>query len=118
MAVAWPAGVNTNAYGMEMDPIPNVERIEFESGKPRTYLKNSAGRKRFAFILSMEDVGPDSEYKAFLQWWDETLLGGALSFLFPDLITHAGLTEYMSSDATFGVSGQRRKDVKLTVEEA
>ena len=39
MAVSWAAGVNTDAYGMETDGGDNVERIEFESGKTRTYLK-------------------------------------------------------------------------------
>jgi hypothetical protein len=116
MAVAWPATVNTDAYGLETTPIENVERILFESGKERTYLKNSSGRKRHAFMLSMEDVGDDSEYKTFLDWYNDTLLSGSLTFNFPNLITHTGTKEYKLLNYT--ASGQKRKEVTLEVEEA
>ena len=114
--VTWPATVNTDAYGMESTPIENVERIEFESGKSRTYLKNSAQKKQFSFLLTMKDVGASSEYKDFVEWWDNTLLSGSLSFGFPDLITHTGTTEYRPI-AVYSATGQKRKEVTLTVEE-
>jgi hypothetical protein len=116
MAVSWPAGVNTDAYGMESTPIENVERVQFESGKARTYLKNSAQKLAFSFLVSMDDVGPSSEYKQFVEWWDTTLKSGALSFGFPDLITHTGTTEYRPI-AVYSATGQKRKEVTLTVEE-
>lgn len=114
--VSWPAEVNQGAYGMEATLIDNVERVEFDSGKARTYLKNSAQKKLFSFLLSMEDVGPASEYKAFVSWWDDVLLSGSLSFGFPDLITHTGTTEYRPM-SNYSATGQRRKEVTIAVEE-
>lgn len=117
MAVAWPDGVNTDAYGMDSSPGNNVERVEFESGKARTFIKNTAPKKVHSFLLSMEDVGSGSEYKTFVTWWDTSLASGSLSFTFPNLITHSGTKEYRSVDGTYSVSGQKRKEVALTVEE-
>lgn len=116
MAVSWPSGVNTNAYGMDIGGGDNVTSVEFESGKARTYLKNSAPKRVFSFIIEMEDVGAASEYKVFLSWWNNTLLSGALSFLFPNLITHSGLIEYRMTQ-TYSSSGLKNKEVKFSVEE-
>lgn len=116
MAVSWPVGVNTDAYGMDTSPIENVERIQFESGKERTYLKNSVGRKAHSFMLSMRDDGAGSEYRTFVAWYDSTLLSGALTFMFPDLVIHTGLREYALIE--YSASGQLRKELTLTVEEA
>lgn len=116
MAVSWPSGVNQDVYGMDIGGGDNVAKIEFESGKSRTYLKNSAPKKVFAFVIDMEDIGASSEYKLFTSWWENTLLSGALSFYFPDLITHSGLKEYRTTD-TYSAVGQKHKEVKLSVEE-
>jgi len=116
MAVAWSASVNTNAYGLDIGGGDNVERVEFESGKSRTYLKNSVPKKLYSFILSMEDVGSSSEFKAFVTWWENTLLSGSLSFLFPNLITHSGTSEYRPT-GTYSANGQKRKEVTISVEE-
>lgn len=116
MAVAWPAGVNQDAYGMDTAPIDNTERVEFESGKARTYLKNTAVKKIHSFMLSLNDEGPGSEYKTFVAWWDTVLLGSAMSFYFPDLVTHTGTKEYRMV-SMFSATGQRLKEVSLSVEE-
>lgn len=117
MAVAWPLSVNQKAYGMETSPGENVERVEFESGKARTFLKNSVGKKVHSFMLDLEDVGDTSEYKTFLKWWEDDLASGSLSFLFPDLITHDADKEYRSVDGTFSATGQRKKTITFSVEE-
>jgi len=116
MAVSWSTMVNTKAYGMDTGGGENVESIEFESGKARTYLKNSVPKKVFSFVIRMNDVGATSEYKYFLAWWDNTLLSGALSFYFNDLITHSGLKEYRATQ-TYSVTGQKYKEVTFSVEE-
>lgn len=116
MAVSWPVGVNTDAYGMETDPGNNVIRVEFESGKARTMQRNSVAKKVHSFMLTMEDDGADGEYQTFLTWWEEDLLSGTLSFNFPNLITHSGLKEYRPTGA-FSVSGQKWKELSLSVEE-
>ena len=116
MAVAWHPDVNKKAYGMDTAPMENVERVEFESGKARTFLKNTAAKKTHSFMLKMYDVGDNSEYKKFVTWWESTLLSGALSFYFPDLITHDGDTEYRPL-GTYSAAGQKWKEVSITVEE-
>lgn len=117
MAVAWPLSVNQKAYGMDTSPGENVERIEFESGKARTFLKNSVGKKVHSFMLTLEDIGDTSEYKDFLEWWSDDLASGSLSFLFPDLVTHDADKEYRSVDGNFSATGQKYKEITLTVEE-
>ena len=116
MAVAWHPDVNQKAYGMDTAPMENVERVEFESGKARTYLKNTAAKKTHSFMLKLEDDGADSEYRKFVTWWEYTLLGGSLSFYFPNLITHDGYTEYRPI-GTYSATGQKWKEVSITVEE-
>ena len=116
MAVARHPDVNQKAYGMDTAPMENVERVEFESGKARTFLKNTAAKKTHSFMLKMDDVGDNSEYKKFVSWWSGTLLGGALSFYFPNLITHDGYTEYRPI-GTYSATGQKWKEVSITVEE-
>lgn len=116
MAVAWPIGVNTNAYGMDTAPGDNVVRVEFESGKARTYTKNTIPKKVHSFMLTLKDDGAGSEYRTFLAWWSTTLASGALSFIFPDLVTHSGTKEYRALEQ-FSVSGQLWKEISLTVEE-
>lgn len=116
MAIAWASEVNTDAYGMETDGGDNVERVEFESGKNRTYLKNTSPKKVHAFMLSMDDVGVDSEFKKFVYWFENSLKSGALSFMFPDLVTHTGEKEYRLI-GSYSASGQHKKEISLTVEE-
>jgi hypothetical protein len=114
--VAWPVGVNQDAYGLDISGGNNVESIEFESGKARTYLKNSTPKKIFSFLLSMEDVGAGSEFKSFVAWWDATLKSGSLSFGFPDLMGSGATKEYRCTE-TYSASGQKRKEIALAVEE-
>lgn len=116
MATTWPVGVNQKAYGMDTAPGDNVERVEFESGKARTFQKNSINKKRHSFMLNMVDDGIDSEYRTFVNWWDYNLASGSLSFFFPDLITHSGNTEYRPT-GQYSVVGQKFKEVTIEVEE-
>lgn len=116
MAVAWASGVNQKAYGMDTGGGDNVSLITFESGKARTHLKNSAPKKVFSFIIRMDDQGEASEFKTFVLWWEQTLKSGALSFLFPNLVTHSGSKEYRPTEA-YSATGQRFKEVKFSVEE-
>lgn len=114
--ISWSSAVNTKAYGMETDGGDNFETVSFESGKQRLYLKNNTAKKIFTFSLAMDDTGASSEYKTFVEWWENTLLSGTLPFYFPDLITHSGNTEYQATK-TYSVTGQKTKIVTLSVEE-
>lgn len=114
--ITWPAAVNQDAYGLDISGGNNVESIQFESGKARTYLKNSAPKKVFSFLLSMEDASASSEFDAFIAWWDGALQSGALSFGFPDLMGSGVTKEYRCTES-YSASGQKRKEVAFSVEE-
>ena len=114
MAVSWPAAVNTKAYGMDTGYEDNTEVIQMKSGRRVVYLKNSAPRRVFSFSLTMNDQGADSEYKTFLSWYANTAKSGAETFLFPNLITHSGNTEYMFN-GTPSARGQKNKEVTISV---
>lgn len=112
--VAWADGVNQKAYGMNTEYEDNLVKIQFDSGKERTYLKNSAPKKEFSFNLRFEDSGANSEYKKFLNWYENILLSGSQSFEFPNLITHNGTAEYKMTD-TPSARGQKYKEVSFSV---
>lgn len=112
--VAWPQDVNQKAYGMSTEYEDNLVKIQFDSGKERTYLKNSSPKKEFSFNLRFEDSGVNSEYKKFLNWYENVLLSGSQSFEFPNLITHSGTAEYKMTD-TPSARGQKYKEVSFSV---
>lgn len=119
MAVFWSDSVNTKAYEVDTGYKDNLVKIKFESGKERTYMQNSRAKKTFSFTIALDNTKKESglnEYETFLAWYEDVLLSGALSFLFPDLITKQGLTEYKLTD-TPKFSGQRIKTAKLRAEE-
>ena len=111
--VLWPAGVNKDAYGMSTSVKENIKMTEFESGKSRSFLLNTAPTHTFSFNL---EFWSDAEARAVRTWYDNVLLSGSESFLFPDLFTHTGNTEYIMTD-TPSVSGQMPKTVSITVRE-
>lgn len=117
MAVNWCQNVNTDAYGMDDGADDNLETVTFESGKKRTFLKNSAPKMIFTFTLNMkDDKTANCEYRRFWEWWKNTLLSGSLSFYFPNLLTHSGYGEYKMT-AVPSANGQKNKVVTISVEE-
>lgn len=116
MAVQWPTGVTTRAYGMTTGYIENTETVEMKSGRRVVYLKNSSPRKAFSFRLRMTDNGAGSEYRTFLSWFENTAKSGSENFYFPDLITHSGTKEYQFTEAP-QATGQKNKEVTISVME-
>lgn len=102
-----------DAYGMETGVKENIKMTEFESGKARTFLRNSAPKHTFSFNI---DFWSDDEERAFWTWYDNVLLSGSESFAFPDLMEHTDDTEYIMTD-TPSVSGQMPKTVSISVRE-
>lgn len=113
MAISWPSGVNTAAYGMDTGYEDNTEVIEMKSGRRVVYMKNSIPRKTFTFSLRMVDDGASSEYRQFLSWYENTAKSGAENFLFPNLITHSGTKEYQFN-GTPTARGQLYKTVTIS----
>lgn len=119
MAVAWSDSVNTNAYEVDTGYKDNLVKVKFECGKERAYLKNSRAKKTFSFSIALDNTqkeGTITEYEYFLRWYEDVLLSGAMSFMFPNLITKKELTEYKLTE-TPKFSGQRIKKCALSVEE-
>ena len=117
MAVNWPVNVNKKAYGMNSGAKNNLESVDFESGKSRTYLKNSSPKMIFSFNLSFLDDGTSTcEYRLFWSWWQNVLLSGSESFYFENLLTHSGYKEYKMTQVPTS-TGQNPKEVSLSVEE-
>lgn len=115
--VAWDEQVNMDAYGLDISGGDNLVTTEFESGKKRSYKKNSVGKKIFSFNLRMYDIGSNSEFKRFVMWWDNVLHSGAETFAFPDLLNRGYMTEYRVTES-YSANGQKWKEVSLSVEEA
>jgi hypothetical protein len=114
--VIWPDGVNKNAYGLDIASGDNVIRTELDSGKIKTYRRNSEAKKTFSFNLYLDDRGDNSEFKKFDVWFRNSLKDGALSFVFPDLMGSGNDKHYLVTDE-YSAVGQRYKEVSLTVVE-
>ncbi|MCR5723462.1 MAG: hypothetical protein K6G80_00070 [Treponema sp.] len=116
-AVSWPYGVNMKAYNATDGAVENTIELEFESGKTRTYNKNTRSRRAFSFnICCLNNNTASCEYVRFWTWWCDVLKGGANTFYFTDLLTKTGLTEYRMT-STPSATGQRYKEITIEVEE-
>ena len=63
--------------------------------------------------------GTLTEFRLFLRWFRDTIKGGTVPFYFPDVDVRDGKTErlyYMKETPTW--SGQRKKEVSFTLEDA
>lgn len=116
---SWPTNVNKKAYGLEVNTNSNYTEVSFESGQKRRFLNDTRAHKKYSFKLAMDDSPTDanSEYKQFLDWYENTLFSGALTFEFIDFDNVKNTKEYFFADAP-SVSGQKIKEVSLSVEEA
>jgi hypothetical protein len=98
--VIWPDGVNKDAYGLDIASGDNVIRTELDSGKIKTYRRNSEAKKTFSFNLYLDDRGDNSEFKKFDVWFRNSLND----------------KHYLVTDE-YSAVGQRYKEVSLTVVE-
>lgn len=105
-AVSWPAGVNTDAYGVETGYIDNAKKSEYDSGRVMQYQKNTAVKRKYSVSFRMTK----SEYKLFDTWYKNTLGGNAGSFTFPSFDLDGTMKEYNMTAPT--ATGQRYKYVQ------
>lgn len=115
----WCNKVNQNFYGLDSSYTENTKSISFSSGRKITYLKNTTPKKKYALLLSVDDlkkIEGKTEFEWFLDWYENTILSGTEEFLLNDVITHKGLKSYvLSSIPTW--KGQAIKQISLTIEE-
>lgn len=120
MAVNWSAYVNADFYGQDGSYKENTEKVEFKSGRTIEYLKNSAAKKTHALNLTLKDKGTPkiagkTEFEHFLYWFENTVKSGTIPFYLTDIITGSGTKLYKIE--VDGWTGQRNKEVSVTLEE-
>ncbi len=116
--IKWAENVNTKAYGLEINTNTNYTEVSFESGTKRRFLNDTRAHKKYSFKLCFDDSpdSSDTEYKRFLNWYENVDYSGAFSFEFIDFDNIKNTKEYFFIDAP-SVSGQAIKEVSLSVEE-
>ena len=115
--VQWPSGVNKRAYNATDSALDNTVTLEFESGRKRTYQKNTRALKTFSFkIMTLNNNTANCEYARFWDWWENMLKSGANAFYFTNLLTKEGERAYRMTEPP-SAEGQRHKEITITVEE-
>ena len=120
MAQNWCEYVNTDFYGQDGGYIDNTEKVEFKSGRKIEYLKNTLPKKTHALNLKVKDKGTrktegKTEFEHLLYWYENTVKSGTVPFYLTDVITGSGQKLYTIK--IDGWSGQRNKEINLTLEE-
>lgn len=120
MAANWSAYVNTKFYGQDGGYNENTEKVEFKSGRSIEYLKNSVPKKTHSLNLTVKDKGTQktdgkTEFVHFLDWYENTVKSGTIPFYLTDIITGSGTKLYKIK--VDGWTGQRNKEINLTLEE-
>lgn len=120
MAEQWSEHVNTKFYGQDGGYKENTEKVEFKSGRTVEYLKNSVPKKTHALNLSVKDKGTKktdgkTEFEYFLEWYENTVKSGTVPFYLPDVITGSNTKLYKIK--VDGWTGQRNKEISITLEE-
>lgn len=120
MAVNWSVYVNTDFYGQDGSYKDNTEKVEFKSGREISYLRNSVPKKTHALNLTLKDKGMPkiagkTEFEHFLYWYENTAKSGTIPCNLTDIITGSGTKQYLIKVESW--TGQRNKEVSLTLEE-
>ena len=112
----WPYGVSKKIYGVSGAYVENSESTDFDSGKKKTFNKNTAVKRSFTVMLTLQDKGSNSEFKRFDSWYVSTLCGTAESFEFPDITGSGKNKEYrMTEPPTW--TGTTKKEITMEWEE-
>lgn len=101
-------------YGMTTSSVSNRETVQFESGKPRDFLKDSTSRKIHS--VSFRIVSMDEEL-FFWDWYDNILLSGTQTIKMKDFLNPEGFKEYRMADEPQTNDAQFPKEFSVTFEE-
>lgn len=101
-------------YAMTTQSKENIEKVEFENGKPRFYLKDSTSRKTHSFSFRFEKR---FEEVVFWNWYDNILLSRTQTVELIDLVSGVGNKEYRMTEEPSVQDSQYPKEVQITVEE-
>lgn len=106
--------VEEKFYGMTTATKENIETVEFESGKPRDFLKDSTPRKIHS--VSFKIVSKDEEI-FFWDWYENTLLSRTQTVKLIDLLKGEGFKEYRMASEPQTNDSQYPKEFTTSFEE-
>lgn len=112
--VQWSQSVNRNFFSVSTKPKENVQRLEYESGRVQTWLKNPGIKKTHTANLLLWNK---TEEAAFWTWYESTLKSGSLSVSLPDMITGTGSKEYIFMEEPSVSEGAYPRTLTLSLEE-
>ena len=112
--VSWSQSVNSDFFSVSTQPKENVQRLEYESGRVQTWLKNPGITKRHKANLLLWNK---TEEAAFWTWYEETLKCGSLSVALPDMVSGAGSKEYIFTGEPSVSEGAYPRTLTLSLEE-
>lgn len=101
-------------YDMNTSSKENIEVLEYENGKPRTYLKDSTSRKTHSFSF---DITSKEDEIAFWDWYDNVLLSRSEHLELTDVISGKGKKEYRVTAEPYIPDTEFPKECNLSIEE-
>lgn len=114
----WPSNVNSDFYGLDATPEDNREQIKYKSGRVIYYRKNSAQKITHAVKLRLNDEIKSegtTEFERFIAWYSTTAGSGTVPVTLTDIEAKTGTKDYFVTVQNW--SGQRYKEISLTLEE-
>ena len=115
----WPSNVNDNFYGLDGSPIENREATKYKSGRVIYRKKNTLQKITHSVLLRLNDSEKDSngktEFTRFLDWSENTAGSGSVPITLTDIEAKTGTKDYYVTVGNW--SGQRYKEISLTLEE-
>jgi len=116
---AWANNVNDDFYGLDASPVTNRETTKYKSGRVIYRKINSAQKITHTVLLRLDDSVKDennkTEFMRFLEWYESTAGSGAVPITLTDIEAKTGTKNYYISIENW--SGQRYKEISLTLEE-
>ena len=116
---AWPNNVNNKFYGLDAQPVENREATKYKSGRVIYRKINSAQKITHSVLLQLDDSIKDTnnktEFARFLDWYETTNGSGSVPVTLTDIEAKTGTNDYFVTVGNW--SGQRYKEVSLTLEE-
>ena len=116
---AWPENVNNRFYGLDAQPVENREATKYKSGRVIYRKRNTTQKINHSVLLQLNDSDKDennkTEFTRFLDWYEQTAGSGSVPITLTDIEAKTGPTNYYVFVENW--SGQRYKEISLTLEE-
>lgn len=109
--ITWPEALPYLLTGWSMTPSDNILRSQPERGPAKTRRKTTAKTKNYSGSLYLSS----SELDTFLEFVEDTLRDGSLSFLFPDYMTN-GFASARITGYTVNHDGRNGYEVSIELE--